>query len=90
MDSFFGTQLSQEELQRRHAQQGNQRRAMNSGIRPSLQHYISMSLDTAMVGAGSLDDIIHSSHQELQRRRGVPMHSTAQIPLDQKTRAEYR
>ncbi|KAK6840974.1 hypothetical protein PG987_001834 [Apiospora arundinis] len=31
-----------------------------------------MSLDTAMVGAESLDDIIHSNHQELQRRRGVP------------------
>ncbi|KAK6829381.1 hypothetical protein PG989_005783 [Apiospora arundinis] len=72
MDSFFGTRLSQEELQRRHAQQGNQRRPMNSGIRPSSQHHISMSLDTAMVGAESLDDIIHSNHQELQRRRGVP------------------
>ncbi|KAK8096428.1 uncharacterized protein PG998_014296 [Apiospora kogelbergensis] len=72
MDSFFSTQLSQEELQRRHAQQGNQRRAMNSGVRPSSQQHISMSLDTAMVGAESLDDIIHSNHQELQRRRGVP------------------
>ncbi|KAK7918492.1 hypothetical protein PG985_010366 [Apiospora marii] len=82
MDSFFGTQLSQEELQRRHAQQRNQRRATNSRISPSLQHHMNMShmsrdtlsmhQDTAMLGSESLDDIIQSNNQELQRRRSLP------------------
>ncbi|KAK7937685.1 uncharacterized protein PG986_014553 [Apiospora aurea] len=79
MDSFFGTRLSQEELQRRHAQQRNQRRAR---VSPSLQRHMNMpnmsrdtmSLhqDTAMMGAESLDDIIQSNNQELQRRRSLP------------------
>ncbi|KAK8076178.1 putative white collar 1 protein [Apiospora phragmitis] len=82
MDNFFGTQLSQEELQCRHAQQRNQRRATNSRISPSLQHHMNMSnmsrdtmsihQDTAMIGSESLDDIIQSNHQELQRRRSLP------------------
>ncbi|KAK8022477.1 PAS domain-containing protein [Apiospora rasikravindrae] len=82
MDSFFGTQLSQEELQRRHAQQRNQRRATNSRISPSLRHHMNMPnmsrdtmsihQDTAMSGSDSLDDIIQSNNQELQRRRSLP------------------
>ncbi|KAK6851953.1 hypothetical protein PG995_012078 [Apiospora arundinis] len=82
MEGFFGTQLSQEELQRRHAQQRNQRRATNSRISPSLQHHMNMSRDTlsmhqdnAMMGgmgSESLDDIIQSNNQELQRRRSLP------------------
>ncbi|ORY60707.1 PAS domain-containing protein [Pseudomassariella vexata] len=73
MDNFFGTQLSQEELQRRHAQQRAQRRSTNSGMnQPQQQQQMSMNRDTSMVGTETLDDIIRNNHQELQRRRSLP------------------
>ncbi|KAI0127948.1 PAS domain-containing protein [Xylariales sp. AK1849] len=72
MDNFFGTQLSQDELQRRHARQRSQRRATNSGMNSQVPQQMSMTQDTSMLGADSLDDIIRSNHQELQRRRSLP------------------
>ncbi|KAF3015391.1 blue light receptor [Neopestalotiopsis sp. 37M] len=74
MDNFPGFQLSRDELQRRHVQQRNQRRATNSGMNqpPPLSHHISVEQDGPIVGADSLDDIIRNNHHELHRRRSLP------------------
>lgn len=88
MDNFFGTRLSQTELQRRHAHQRNQRRAANTRMNPGSQNSMSnpasnpmsnpmanqmpLPQDTPMMGADSLDEIIQSNHQEMQRRRSLP------------------
>lgn len=81
MDNFFGSQPSQEELQRRHAQQRNQRRATNSSMSqvPQMSPQMAMNQDTAMMGADSLDDIIQSNHREMQRRSSLPQHFVGQM-----------
>ncbi|KAI1117827.1 PAS domain-containing protein [Nemania sp. NC0429] len=81
MDSFFGDQLSQEELQRRHSQQRLQRHQLAPplGTQPLQQpaQYVavpgasSAATDAAMLGADSLDDIVRSNTAEL-RRRSMP------------------
>ncbi|KAI0165053.1 hypothetical protein GGR52DRAFT_92656 [Hypoxylon sp. FL1284] len=84
MDNFFGNQLSQEELQRRHVQQRNQRRqASNSLGQPVQQPQYSPATATnpnaPLVGADSLDDIIRNNTQELQRRRSLPQQFPGQM-----------
>ncbi|KAI3319042.1 hypothetical protein HD806DRAFT_301031 [Xylariaceae sp. AK1471] len=81
MDHFFGSQLSQEELQRRHSQQRLQRRHQVRPINPQPpqqpQQYVpvpgisSANPDTVMVGVESLDDIVRNNSAEL-RRRSLP------------------
>ncbi|KAI1147360.1 PAS domain-containing protein [Nemania diffusa] len=82
MDNFFGGQLSQEELQRRHSQQRLQRRQLAQnplGTQPLQQPaqydpgsgVSSAAANTAMVGADSLDDIVRNNSAEL-RRRSLP------------------
>lgn len=77
MDNFPGFQLSRDELQRRHVQQRNQRRATNSGINqpPPLVHHLSVDQESPIIGADSLDDIIRNNHHELHRRRSLPQQS---------------
>ncbi|KAI1442285.1 hypothetical protein ABKA04_004514 [Annulohypoxylon sp. FPYF3050] len=87
MDNFFGNQLSQEELQRRHAQQRNQRRQATALNQPTQQpQYCPVTAanpDGSIIGADSLDDIIRSNSQELQRRRSLPQQFPTQIsPAD--------
>ncbi|KAH9904582.1 PAS domain-containing protein [Xylariomycetidae sp. FL2044] len=77
MNNFFGTQLSQEELQRRHAYQRNQRRQLSNSMNQHPQHpqyspVTSAAADTPMAGADSLDDVIQNNHDELHRRRSLP------------------
>ncbi|KAI2471176.1 hypothetical protein F4781DRAFT_144416 [Annulohypoxylon bovei var. microspora] len=83
MDNFFGNQLSQEELQRRHAQQRNQRRQATVLNQPAQQSQYcpvtGANPDASMVGADSLDDIIRNNSQELQRRRSLPQQFPNQI-----------
>ncbi|KAI1175330.1 PAS domain-containing protein [Nemania sp. FL0916] len=81
MDNFFGGQLSQEELQRRHSQQRLRRRQLAHPLAtPPLQQpaqynpvpgVSSAGTDTPMVGADSLDDIVQNNSAEL-RRRSLP------------------
>ncbi|KAI8627511.1 PAS domain-containing protein [Xylariaceae sp. FL1651] len=81
MDNFFGTQLSQEELQRRHSRQRLQRRhqvhplsAQQSQQPPQYAPAAPVSsanTDTPMAGADSLDDIVRNNSAEL-RRRSLP------------------
>ncbi|KAI1120505.1 PAS domain-containing protein [Nemania abortiva] len=81
MDNFFGGQLSQGELQRRHSQQRLQRRQLAHplGTQPlqqpaqyeTISGVSSATADTAMVGADSLDDIVRNNSAEL-RRRSLP------------------
>ncbi|KAI1371891.1 hypothetical protein F4677DRAFT_278942 [Hypoxylon crocopeplum] len=85
MDNFFGTQLSQEELQRRHAQQRNQRRQTSASLnQPVQQHQYGPVTATnpgaSLVGADSLDDIIRNNSQELHRRRSLPQQFPGQMP----------
>ncbi|KAI5925609.1 PAS domain-containing protein [Camillea tinctor] len=75
MDNFFGNQLTQEELQRRHAIQRSQRRQSNNPLnqQASLPQYpSSTNPDTPMIGADSFDDIIRTNSAEIQRRRSLP------------------
>ncbi|KAI5855046.1 hypothetical protein GGS23DRAFT_447531 [Durotheca rogersii] len=77
MDNFFNNQLSQEELRRRHVHQRNQRRQVSAVLSQSNQQPQYCSVTTAnpndsLNGADSLDDIIRSNSQELQRRRSLP------------------
>lgn len=81
MDNFFGGQVSQEELRRRHSQQRLQRHQLAHplGTQPLQQpaQYVavpgvsSAATDAAMVGADSLDDIVRTNSAEL-RRRSLP------------------
>ncbi|KAI0382613.1 hypothetical protein F5Y04DRAFT_49310 [Hypomontagnella monticulosa] len=85
MDSFFGNQLSQEELQRRHAQQRSQRRQATTPLNQPAQQpqycpVTAANPDPSLVGGDSLDDIIRSNSQELQRRRSLPHQFSAQMP----------
>ncbi|KAI1136319.1 hypothetical protein F5Y05DRAFT_105309 [Hypoxylon sp. FL0543] len=87
MDNFFGNQLSQEELQRRHAQQRSQRRQATSLSHPAqpVQQpqfcpVTTANPDPSLVGVDSLDDIIRSNSQEIQRRRSLPQQFPAQMP----------
>ncbi|KAI1340656.1 PAS domain-containing protein [Xylariaceae sp. FL0016] len=83
MENYFGSQISQEDLQRRHFQARNQRRqnananALNTHQRPQHSPVTSANPDTPMAGADSLDDIIQNNN-EVQRRRSLP-----QQPLPQ-------
>ncbi|KAI1385303.1 uncharacterized protein F4822DRAFT_340771 [Hypoxylon trugodes] len=83
MDNFFGNQLSQEELQRRHAQQRSQRRqatAMNQqSQQPQYCSVTGANPEPPLVGADSLDDIIRSNSQELHRRRSLPQQFPGQM-----------
>ncbi|KAI1491729.1 PAS domain-containing protein [Biscogniauxia mediterranea] len=77
MDNFFGHQLTQEELQRRHAIQRNQRRQSSNPLNqqapaPQFPPGSSANPDTPMIGADSLDDIIRTNSVEIQRRRSLP------------------
>ncbi|RYP80218.1 hypothetical protein DL769_002576 [Monosporascus sp. CRB-8-3] len=87
MDGFFGSQLSQEELQRRHAQQRAQRRLnahMNQSAQQAAQHQYSpvssTTMDAQVIGTESLDDIVNNNHAELQRRRSLPQSFLSQMP----------
>ncbi|KAK9783534.1 putative White collar 1 protein [Seiridium cardinale] len=86
MESFSGFQLSQAELQRRHAQQRSQRRATNSGMNQmnQLSPHMSMDPGSPIVGAESLDDIIRNNHHELYRRRSLPQqpYNASMSPAD--------
>ncbi|KAK6080045.1 white collar-1 (GATA zinc finger) [Seiridium cupressi] len=86
MESFSGFQLSQAELQRRHAQQRSQRRATNSGMNQmnQLSPHMSMDPGSPIVGAESLDDIIRNNHHELHRRRSLPQqpYNASMSPAD--------
>ncbi|KAI0005216.1 hypothetical protein F4779DRAFT_630193 [Xylariaceae sp. FL0662B] len=80
MDNFFCNQLSQEELQHRHARQRSQRRQVNTMINQPTQQpqyspvtsVTSANPDATMVGAESLDDIVQNNQVEIQRRRSLP------------------
>ncbi|KAI1501537.1 PAS domain-containing protein [Biscogniauxia marginata] len=75
MNNFFGNQLTQEDLQRRHAIQRNQRRQSSNPMnqqRPQFPPVSSANPDTPMTGADSLDDIIRNNSVEIQRRRSLP------------------
>ncbi|KAK6953172.1 blue light receptor [Daldinia eschscholtzii] len=85
MDNFFGNQLSQEELQRRHSQQRNQRRLVTASINQSAQQaqygpVTAANPGPSLVGADSLDDIMCNNSQDLQRRRSLPQQFPGQIP----------
>ncbi|OTB17725.1 hypothetical protein K445DRAFT_261779 [Daldinia sp. EC12] len=85
MDNFFGNQLSQEELQRRHSLQRNQRRLVTASINQSAQQaqygpVTAANPGPSLVGADSLDDIICNNSQDLQRRRSLPQQFPGQIP----------
>ncbi|KAL7619983.1 hypothetical protein AAE478_010531, partial [Parahypoxylon ruwenzoriense] len=91
MDNFFGNQLSQEELQRRHAHQRNQRRQASTALNQPVQQSqycpaTAANLDSSLVGADSLDEIIRSNSQELQRRRSLPQQFQGQISQDEPDR----
>ncbi|KAK7739237.1 hypothetical protein SLS62_011282 [Diatrype stigma] len=104
MDGFFSSQLSQEELQRRHARQRAQRRhihthmsqAAQQASQPQYSPVSSAGLDarnTPMVGTDSLDDIASNNQAEMQRRRSVPhsFHANpSQIPQIPQTEADRR
>ncbi|KAI1659415.1 PAS domain-containing protein [Daldinia decipiens] len=86
MDNFFGNRLSQEELQRRHSLQRNQRRLVaNSLNQPAQQPQYShvpvtaTNADPSLVGANSLDDMICSNSHELERRRSLPQQFPGQM-----------
>lgn len=90
MDNFFGNQLSQEELQRRHAQQRNHRRQANTSLNQPAHQYGPVTTanpnpnpnpNSSMVtgGGDSLDDIIRSNSQELHRRRSLPQQFPGQM-----------
>ncbi|KAI0475035.1 PAS domain-containing protein [Xylariaceae sp. FL0804] len=67
MNSYFGTQLSQEELQRRHRRQRDMRMREHQFSPVSAANQ-----DSAMAGVDSLDDIIRNNSAELNRRRSLP------------------
>lgn len=101
MDNFFVSQLSQEELQRRHAQQRAQRRHINARMnqaaqqasQPQYSPVSSAGIDphnTPMVGADSLDDIVSNNHAEIQRRRSLPQSFHGQMPHIPQTEADRR
>lgn len=101
MDGFFGSQLSQEELQRRHAQRRAQRRHINAHMgqaahqvsQPQYSPVSSADIDahnTPMVGADSLDDIVSNNHAEMQRRRSLPQSFHGQMPQLTPTEADRR
>ncbi|KAH7029320.1 PAS domain-containing protein [Microdochium trichocladiopsis] len=74
---MYGTQLREAELQRRHAQQRAQRRAIQTVMNNAQQppHYSALDdkgADSAMVGGESLDDLVHTNHQVMHRRRSLP------------------
>ncbi|KAI1080272.1 hypothetical protein F5B20DRAFT_106568 [Whalleya microplaca] len=84
MDNFFCNQLSQEELQRRHARQRSQRR-VNTMINqptqpPQYSPVTSANPDATMLGAESLDDIVQNNQVEIQRRRSLPQQYPAPMP----------
>lgn len=74
MDNFFPSQLSQEELQRRHAQQRSQRRAIHTGLN---QQQMALSHDTQMVGAAPIDTMMAGT---MQRRRSLPQQQSYAMP----------
>jgi PAS domain S-box-containing protein len=88
MNQFFGTQYSQEDLQRHVAQRRNQHSRRQSGIvMPPLQSHDDMDL-SGMVGGDSLDDIIMQNSKELQRRQSMPsQYSTDTLDQDPHRRA---
>jgi PAS domain S-box-containing protein len=77
MNEFYGNQLSQQELHRQLSQQQTQQQhhdkmSMNGQGLPGNQAGLAMSSaldDSPMIGGESLDEIIRSNHQEMQRRR---------------------
>jgi PAS domain S-box-containing protein len=82
MNNFFGTQLSQEDLQRRVAQRRSlsrsistpqtqqQRQQQQSRHQSPMQSPVStMSMGTMMGGGDTLDDIIMQNNNEMQRRQ---------------------
>ncbi|TPX09585.1 uncharacterized protein E0L32_009186 [Thyridium curvatum] len=83
MNNYYGTQLSQEEMQRRQAllaaQQQRQRNqppnvniaAANAQSFAQMGPMSAMS-DAPMTGADSLDDIIRENSQQIHRRRSLP------------------
>src|SRR5450432_1220011 len=72
MNQFFGTQYSQEDLQRHVSQRRSQnvRRNNSMAMLPPPSHD-EMDL-SGMVGGDSLDDIIMQNSKELQRRQSLP------------------
>jgi PAS domain S-box-containing protein len=84
MNQFFGTQYSQEDLQRHVAQRRSQNSRRNSSLvmaLPPLQDEMDLS---GMVGGDSLDDIIMQNSKELQRRQSLP-HQYGVDTLDQES-----
>lgn len=84
MDNFFGNQLSQEELQRRHAQQRNQRRQVNTSLnqpvqQPQYSPVTAANPDPSLMGGDSLDEIIRNNSQEIHRRRSLPQQFPGQM-----------
>src|SRR5579871_584494 len=72
MNQFFGTQFSQEDLQRHVTQRRNQHsRRQSSIVIPPPQSRDEMDI-SGMVGGDSLDDIIMQNTKELQRRQSMP------------------
>jgi PAS domain S-box-containing protein len=85
MNHFFGTQYSQEDLQRHVAQRRNQLgRRQTSGVMPMAlgQDEMDISDISGMVGGDSLDDIIMQNSKTLQRRQSLP-HQYGPDVLDQ-------
>jgi PAS domain-containing protein len=76
MNSFFGTQYSQEDLQQRLAERRRSNapnRANSSSMAPGPpQQGTDGTMDMMMSGGDSLDDIIMQNNRELQRRQSLP------------------
>ena len=74
MNQFFGTQYSQEDLQRRVAlrrsRNGAARNTSTSMVPPPLPSS-ALAMETGMVGGDTLDDIITKNNTEMRRRRGL-------------------
>src|SRR5208282_1331058 len=84
MNQFFGTQYSQEDLQRHVAQRRSQNNRRNSSLAmapPTIHDEMDLS---GMVGGDSLDDIIMQNSKELQRRQSLP-HQYGVDTLDQES-----
>ncbi|KAI0542466.1 PAS domain-containing protein [Xylaria digitata] len=96
MDNFFGAQLSQEDLQRRHSQQRLQR-TRPLGVQPPPQpaQYgavpgSSANPDTTMMGTvDSLDSIVQNNSAEL-RRRSLPQSQPQFSPHGAQSDADRR
>jgi len=75
MNSFFGTQYSQEDLQQRLAERRRSNapnRASSSMVPGPQPQGNDDTMDMMMGGGDSLDDIIMQNNQELQRRQSLP------------------